>query len=89
MNRKKVTRTQLKKCIKAVCDNEKIRNNFMSKIDDRMDSKYQCTIVDVEQIFMQVTENRTMMFNLLAEIQSLSLATTSTKKSQPKNEENE
>lgn len=71
MNRTKVSRTQLKKCLETVCDSEKLRNNIMSRIDDRLDSKYQCTVVDVEQVFLKCTENKSMLGSLHQEIQNI------------------
>lgn len=71
MARTKVSRTQLKKCMEKVCDNEKLRNNFMSQIDDRLDSKYQCTTVDVEQVFSHCSQNKSMLGSLHQEIQNI------------------
>lgn len=71
MARTKVNRQQLKKCLEKVCDSEKLRNNIMSKIDDRLDSKYQCTVVDVEQVFLKCTQNKSMLGTLHTEIQNI------------------
>ena len=77
MARKKLSKAQLKSCLERVTDSEKLIVKILNRCEERLDSKYQLTVVDVEQVFLKCSEDKYMLTCLHAEIQNLNVQTSS------------
>lgn len=70
MARTKIHLSSLQKCLDAITDNLHVKTAFLDRIEQVKDSRGFVTLVQVEQTFMKISEQRQLMFHLLTEIEN-------------------